>query len=193
MPKQQPIEIFMPPNMLKAKVGGSLAGVDMAAIKRAEAALEKLKAEFAVWIEADVSRLADCRDAFEAEPGAETRGDLYRASSRSQRSGADLRISAGGARGGIAVQAARRTGGEIAADADRRPCRTPSASSCATRSRPRATRWPCCFPPNSKPAWRNSWRRGSKPHCHGPPSAGRPVEFCKISEAGTGWPALGGP
>ncbi len=33
--RQQPIELFMPPNMLKAKVGGGLGGVDMGAMKRA--------------------------------------------------------------------------------------------------------------------------------------------------------------
>jgi len=31
--RQQPIELFMPPNMLKAKVGGGLGGIDMAAMK----------------------------------------------------------------------------------------------------------------------------------------------------------------
>ena len=35
MSRQQPIELFMPPNMLKAKVGGSFVGLDMAAINRA--------------------------------------------------------------------------------------------------------------------------------------------------------------
>lgn len=77
MAKQQPIEIFMPPNMLKAKAGGS--GIDMAAIKRAEQAMENLKSEFAVWIEADVAKLSECRNAYSAAPNAETRGDLYRA------------------------------------------------------------------------------------------------------------------
>ena len=40
MARQQPIELFMPPNMLKAKVGGTYAGIDTAAIMRAEAAIE---------------------------------------------------------------------------------------------------------------------------------------------------------
>jgi len=80
MPRKQPIEVFMPPNILKAKVGGTLGGIDMSVIKRAEKALEDLKSEFAVWIEADVTRLSDCRDAFETKSDAETRGDLYRAS-----------------------------------------------------------------------------------------------------------------
>ncbi len=53
----------MPPNMLKAKVGGNFSGVDMAAIKRAEAAMEALKGEFADWAQDDVRRLVAARDA----------------------------------------------------------------------------------------------------------------------------------
>ncbi len=40
----------MPPNMLKAKVGGGTGGPDMAAIKRAEAAMDDLECEFGDWI-----------------------------------------------------------------------------------------------------------------------------------------------
>ena len=61
MKRQQPIELFMPPNMLKAKVGGGLGGVDMAAMKRAEAAMETLKSEFADWIADDVKTLMAAR------------------------------------------------------------------------------------------------------------------------------------
>lgn len=78
--KQQPIELFMPPNILKAKMGGGIGGIDMAAIKRAEAAIETLKTEFTDWITKDVANLAACRDAYAAKPGQETCGDLYRAS-----------------------------------------------------------------------------------------------------------------
>lgn len=80
MAKQQPIEIFMPPNILKAKMGGGIGGLDMAAIKRAEAAMASLKDEFGDWINSDVSKLADMRDGFAANPGPDTVGDLYRAS-----------------------------------------------------------------------------------------------------------------
>jgi hypothetical protein len=80
MKKQQPIEIFMPPNILKAKVGGTVVGLDMSAVKRAEAALATLKNEFADWIAADVQNLADCREAFATEANADRQGDLYRAS-----------------------------------------------------------------------------------------------------------------
>jgi chemotaxis protein histidine kinase CheA len=79
MPKEQPIELFMPPNMLKAKVGGSIGGLDVAAIKRAEAAMETLKAEFTDWISDDVNRLSRSRDRFAKLRDAETRDDLFRA------------------------------------------------------------------------------------------------------------------
>lgn len=80
MSKEQPIEIFMPPNMLKAKVGGRVAGVDMAAIKRAEVALANLKTEFGEWISADVEALAASYDTYKSAPDADTRSALYRAS-----------------------------------------------------------------------------------------------------------------
>jgi chemotaxis protein histidine kinase CheA len=80
MAKQQPIEIFMPPNMLKAKMGGAAVGLDMAAVKRAEMAMEDLKSEFADWMNADVERLAKSRNAYAAKPDDDTKGDLYRAS-----------------------------------------------------------------------------------------------------------------
>ena len=78
--QQKSIEIFMPPNMLKSKVGGAASGIDMSAVKRAEKALETLKTEFGDWIAADVQMLATSRDAFLADPNAERQGDLYRAS-----------------------------------------------------------------------------------------------------------------
>jgi chemotaxis protein histidine kinase CheA len=80
MPKQLPIEIFMPPNMLKAKVGSSFAGMDATLLKRAEAAMEELKTEFTNWIAADVNNLVETRDRFAALCNAETRGNLFRAS-----------------------------------------------------------------------------------------------------------------
>ncbi len=80
MPKEQPIELFMPPNMLKAKVGGTFAGLDMAAINRAEAAMETLKVEFSDWIAKDIARLGEAYDAFVADKSAACAGDLFRAS-----------------------------------------------------------------------------------------------------------------
>ena len=52
--KREPIELFMPPNMLKAKAGSGPGGLDMAAVKRAEQAMETLKSEFADWLADDV-------------------------------------------------------------------------------------------------------------------------------------------
>ena len=79
MPKQLPTEIFMPPNMLKAKVGGTGVGLDMGAVKRAEAAMENLKTEFHDWINADVAKLVEARDAYKAVQNNDTHGALYRA------------------------------------------------------------------------------------------------------------------
>ena len=79
MSRQHPIELFMPPNMLKAKVGGTFAGLDMAAVNRAETAMEALKSEFANWAQDDVRRLVAARDDFAADPGEASRAGLLRA------------------------------------------------------------------------------------------------------------------
>jgi len=79
MGRQLPIEIFMPPNMLKAKVGSAFGGIDMAAIKRAEGAVDVLKAEFTEWLADDVNRLAQVRDRYAKSHDAGARGELFRA------------------------------------------------------------------------------------------------------------------
>jgi chemotaxis protein histidine kinase CheA len=79
MARQQPIELFMPPNMLKAKVGGNFAGLDMAAVNRAESAMDSLKGEFAGWAQEDARKLVAARDAFAGRPDASTRAGLLRA------------------------------------------------------------------------------------------------------------------
>src|SRR5882724_11962561 len=66
MARKQPIELFMPPNMLKAKVGGGLGGPDMGAIKRAEEAMEAVK------------KLIATRARYSATPDGETRASLLR-------------------------------------------------------------------------------------------------------------------
>lgn len=79
MSKNQPIELFMPPNTLKAKAGGS--GFDMLALKRAEGAVETLKSEFQEWMGDDVAKLCERRDLFAADPSSSQRAsDLFRAS-----------------------------------------------------------------------------------------------------------------
>jgi chemotaxis protein histidine kinase CheA len=79
MPKQLPIEIFMPPNILKAKVGSGVPGLDAAAVKRAEAAIAELKEEFSGWMAEDVTRLSKARDAFAGSRSQANYGALYRA------------------------------------------------------------------------------------------------------------------
>jgi chemotaxis protein histidine kinase CheA len=79
MKREEPIEIFMPPNMLKAKMGGGLGGVDMAALKRAEQAMETLKAEFSDWLAEDLRVLFAARAHYAEKPQSEARAALLRA------------------------------------------------------------------------------------------------------------------
>ena len=80
MSREQPIELFMPPNMLKAKVGGgTFSGLDMAAMKRAEAAMEGIKSEFSAWAASDVEKLMAARARFGKTPDAPSRAALLRA------------------------------------------------------------------------------------------------------------------
>jgi len=76
--EQDEIEIFMPPNVLKAKVG-NFTGVDMSAIKRAETAMDSLKGNFAEWAQDDVRRLTEAREAYAKTPDAPSRAALARA------------------------------------------------------------------------------------------------------------------
>lgn len=79
MARQQPIELFMPPNMLKAKAGGGLGGLDMAAMKRAESAMDTLKSEFSIWAASDVKALLEARATYARKPGPQGRAALMRA------------------------------------------------------------------------------------------------------------------
>ena len=78
MARKQPIELFMPPNMLKAKVGGGLGGPDLAAMKRADEAMQALESEFSDWIATDVMALTDARQRYCETPGAAARNALLR-------------------------------------------------------------------------------------------------------------------
>jgi chemotaxis protein histidine kinase CheA len=79
MARQQPIELFMPPNMLKAKAGGGLGGIDMAAMKRAEQAMETLKSQFGDMIADDVKALGLARSRYAKSPDTASRAALMRA------------------------------------------------------------------------------------------------------------------
>jgi HPt (histidine-containing phosphotransfer) domain-containing protein len=78
MARKQPIELFMPPNMLKAKVGGGLGGPDMAAMKRAEDAMQALESQFGDWIADDVKALTAARARYAKNPNEEARSALLR-------------------------------------------------------------------------------------------------------------------
>lgn len=79
MARQQPIELFMPPNMLRAKAGGGFGGVDLGAIKRAEGAMEGLKDEFAGMANESVAALVTAHAAHAATPDLQNRAALLRA------------------------------------------------------------------------------------------------------------------
>jgi chemotaxis protein histidine kinase CheA len=79
MPRRQPIELFMPPNILKAKAGSSPRGLDLKAIARAESAVQELSGEFRDWAAQDLERLAAARDSHADNSSAETRAALLRA------------------------------------------------------------------------------------------------------------------
>ena len=79
MNKVRRVEIFMPPNVLKAKMGG-INLLDVSTIRRAERAIEELREEFVNWIAEDVNRLITARTAFESSRSPHTLGALYRAS-----------------------------------------------------------------------------------------------------------------
>ena len=74
---KRPIEIFMPPNVLKAKMGSGK--LDLSAVKRAEQAIDSLKSEFTGWVVHDVSRLVEAGAAYVKQSNEETLADLYRA------------------------------------------------------------------------------------------------------------------
>lgn len=76
---KKPIRVITPPNALKAKIGGPLPALDQKAIARAEAALEKMSAQFADWIQEELARLLDAWAAYEAAPGTPaSRNELHR-------------------------------------------------------------------------------------------------------------------
>jgi hypothetical protein len=77
--REEPIEVFMPPNLLKAKVGGSGGIFDASALKRAGGAIEELKEEFGAWLIEDVNRLGAAREAYASSQSDKARAALYRA------------------------------------------------------------------------------------------------------------------
>jgi hypothetical protein len=116
MGRRQPIEIFMPPNVLKAKVGGH-GGPDPAAIRRAETAVEALKGEFRGWAAEALADLVAARDRYAAGRSATAWAALARAAQdlKSQAASFDFPLVAR-----IAASLARLLG-ESGIDADLPP------------------------------------------------------------------------
>ena len=77
MANKRPIEIFMPPNVLKAKMGNGK--MDLSAVERAERALADLQGEFAGWMSQDVNRLVEAGAAYAKQRDVETLCNIYRA------------------------------------------------------------------------------------------------------------------
>ena len=78
MAKQLPIEIFMPPNMLRAKAGRTSRADEFVAVVRAEAAVDALKIEVAVQLNADIDRLEETRARLETSPDQVAQTELLR-------------------------------------------------------------------------------------------------------------------
>src|SRR5258705_12258660 len=77
MVNKRPIEIFTPPNVLKAKLGDG--GLDPSAVTRAEQALADLQGEFAGWVRHDVNRLIEAGAGHAKQRDVETLSNVYRA------------------------------------------------------------------------------------------------------------------
>lgn len=80
MPNDRRAEVFMPPNLLKAKVGGTVGGLDVAAVRRAEAAMANMKEEFSDWLAQDIERLGTTSKEFYADKSIANAAQLFRAS-----------------------------------------------------------------------------------------------------------------
>ncbi len=78
MAKRFQIEVFTPPNVLKARVGGGSA-LDLAAIERAEGAMEALSGKFEAWMRHDVEVLDTARLHYAKTPCTATLASIFRA------------------------------------------------------------------------------------------------------------------
>lgn len=70
-------QIIMPPNTLRAKLGGG-GYLDSDILSRAEKAVSELKVEFSDWLSTDISALGTAASAFLAAPGNDSADALFR-------------------------------------------------------------------------------------------------------------------
>jgi len=71
-------EIIMPPNALRAKLGGG-GWIDSDIVARAQKAMDALTTEFSDWLAADIQALSEARASFIALRNSDTAGTLFRA------------------------------------------------------------------------------------------------------------------
>ncbi len=64
-PDEEP-QIIRPSNNLKMKVGGSLKGLDMKAVEKAEQALQGLSNQFGAWLQEEIDKLDRAYEAVKA-------------------------------------------------------------------------------------------------------------------------------
>lgn len=62
-----PAQVFRPPNTLRLKVGGGFAGIDAAAVARAEAALKEMSGQFGQWLDDELVKLDVAHAALRSE------------------------------------------------------------------------------------------------------------------------------
>lgn len=71
MSKQKPTEIFMPPNVLKVKMGGNAdIPPDDSLLARAESALSHVRSDVAATLDERIAMLIEMRKSFRADPHA---------------------------------------------------------------------------------------------------------------------------
>jgi hypothetical protein len=108
-------EVIQVPNMLKLKVGGR-AGIDMAAIAKAEAALKSLSGNFAQWLNDEIVKLEAARQEVRAQGlTAETVETLYLRAHDLKGLGATYDFPLITRLAGLAVPADRRAGHALSA------------------------------------------------------------------------------
>lgn len=80
MEKKRTYEIFMPPNVLKARLGGGKFLLDRGAVIRAEEIVEAMKTANSNWLNEEIEALATAFANLKKKPTLETIARLYRSS-----------------------------------------------------------------------------------------------------------------
>jgi hypothetical protein len=62
-----PAQVFRPPNILRAKVGGAFGGINADAIAKAEEALKAMSGQFGQWLQDEITKLDAAQATIRAE------------------------------------------------------------------------------------------------------------------------------